>query len=83
MYFCILETVAQAIDGGATWVKVELAESLDAVQFTIHHDGAITTLLAVEDRVEAFGGGVTVVPNNAYVTISGALPRADVPAMKT
>ncbi len=83
MYFCILETVARAIDGAATWVRVVLAESPDAVHFTIHHDGAITTLLAVEDRVEAFGGGVTVVPNNAHVTISGALPRADVPAMKT
>jgi signal transduction histidine kinase len=77
LYFCILETVAHAIDGGATWVRVEVTESPDAVRFTVHHDGTIDTLLAVEDRVAAFGGRVTLASTPAERVVTAELPNID------
>jgi signal transduction histidine kinase len=77
MYFCILETIAHAIDGGATWARVELAESPDAVSFTVHHDGDVDTLLAVEDRIAAFGGSMTVSTDAPETVITGTLPKID------
>jgi signal transduction histidine kinase len=80
IYFCILETVARAIDGGASWVRVALAESPNTVRYTVHHDGTITTLLAVEDRVEAFGGQVALNSGTAEAAVIGELPIVEVMA---
>jgi signal transduction histidine kinase len=74
MYFCIVETVSHAIDGGAAWARVELVESRGTVRFTVHHDGDVTKLLAVEDRIAAFGGSMTVAPGPTETTITGDLP---------
>jgi signal transduction histidine kinase len=81
MYFCILETIAHAVDGGATWARVELAESPDAVRFTVHHDGTITELLAVEDRVAAFGGWATLTSSSSEGAVIAELPTVDVLAV--
>jgi signal transduction histidine kinase len=77
LYFCILETVSHAIDGGATWVRADVAESSEAVRFTVHHDGTIDTLLTVEDRVAAFGGRVTLASGPAESAVTAELPNID------
>ena len=77
LYFCILETVSHAIDGGATWVRVEVVEAPDAVRFTVHHDGTFDTLLTVEDRVAAFGGRVTLASSPAQSAVTAELPNID------
>jgi signal transduction histidine kinase len=75
MYFCILETLTHAIDGGATRLRVELAQSREVVGFAIRHDGTITALLAVEDRVEAFGGWVSITSSPAEGLVTAEFPN--------
>jgi signal transduction histidine kinase len=77
VYFCILETVARAIDGGATWTRVELTESSDSLHFTVHHDGNIQDLLAVTDRIDAFGGRLVTDVEGTDHVVTGHLPAGD------
>jgi len=81
VYFCILETVARAIDGGATWARVELAESSDSVRFTMHHDGDIQDLVAVRDRIDAFGGRLVAHVDGPDAVVTGHLPAGDLTAV--
>jgi signal transduction histidine kinase len=60
LYFCSVETVTRAVDGGATWALIEMKESAGSVAFSVRHDGEVGNLISVRDRVEAFGGWLAV-----------------------
>jgi signal transduction histidine kinase len=81
VYFCILETVARAINGGATRAHIQLTANNDSVQFTVRHDGDIQDLLAVSDRIDAFGGRLTADVEGSDDVVTGHLPSGDLLAV--
>ncbi len=81
LYFCSVETMARAVDGGATWARIEMRETSDSVRFTVRHDGEVGDLVSVGDRVEAFGGELSLDVEAGEVVISGQLPMTDVVAV--
>ncbi|MDH5372666.1 MAG: histidine kinase, partial [Acidimicrobiia bacterium] len=74
LYFCVLETITRVVDGGATRVSVSLTGSADAVEFRVGHDGAVGDLVAVEDRIDAFGGRFIMTGEATERTFVGRLP---------
>ena len=81
LYFCSVETMTRAVDGGATWARIEMRETSDSVRFTVRHDGEVGDLVSVGDRVEAFGGELSLDVEAGEVVISGQLPMTDVVAV--
>jgi signal transduction histidine kinase len=81
LYFCAVETMARAVDGGATWARIEMRESSDSVRFAVRHDGEVGDLVSVGDRVEAFGGKLSLDAEAGEVVVSGQLPITDVVAV--
>jgi signal transduction histidine kinase len=73
VYFCIVEIITQAVDGGSSAIMVSLNGSAGSVEFTIRHDGAIGNLVAVEDRVEALGGRLQATSDATGNVVSGTL----------
>ncbi len=74
VYFCVVEIINRAIDGGAGLVSLSLVGSAHAIEFAVRHDGEIGDLVAVADRVDALEGRLQTNRGNAGVTISGTLP---------
>ena len=74
LYFCILEVLNRAIDGGAHSVSVVVTGSLASIEFTVRHDGTLGDLVTVEDRLAALGGWLRVTSDVAENTVSGTLP---------
>jgi signal transduction histidine kinase len=81
LYFCSVETMTRAVDGGATWARIEMRESSDSVRFAVRHDGEVGDLVSVGDRVEAFGGELSLDVEAGEVVVSGQLPITDVVAV--
>jgi signal transduction histidine kinase len=81
LYFCSVETMTRAVDGGATWARIEMRETSDSVRFTVRHDGEVGDLVSVGDRVEAFGGELSLDVEAGEVVVSGQLPMTDVVAV--
>jgi len=81
LYFCSVETMTRAVDGGATWARIEMRESIESVRFAVHHDGEVGDLVSVGDRVEAFGGELSLDVEAGEVVVSGQLPITDVVAV--
>ena len=76
LYFCVLETITCAVDNGATRINVSLTGVAGSVEFIVRHNGEVGDLIAVEDRVEAFGGSLHVDRSPGEVSTAGRLPSA-------
>lgn len=74
LYFCILEVVNHAIDTGATQIAIALAAQSHDVTFIVTHDGTASDLIAVEDRIDASSGTITVNRDAQRVIVSGQVP---------
>jgi signal transduction histidine kinase len=74
VYFCVLGVIAEAVDAGATRVTIILHGGADAVRFCVDADSAVGRLVAVEDRIDALDGLLTVTSEPAGITIRGELP---------
>ena len=74
VYFCVLGVVADAVDAGATRVAISLHGSADAVAFSVDTDSAVGDVVAVEDRIDALGGNLTVKSESTGTTVTGELP---------
>jgi len=74
IYFCVLGVVAEAADVGATSAGVSLGHDDGVVRFVIEVDAVVEDLVAVEDRVEAFNGTLTVTHTSTTTTVHGELP---------
>jgi signal transduction histidine kinase len=74
VYFCVLGVVADAVDAGATRVAISLHGSADAVAFSVDTDSAVGDVVAVEDRIDALGGNLTVTSESTGTTVTGELP---------
>ena len=81
IYFCLFEIATSAVDKGATSVTIALVGEPDAVTFTVRHDGSSGNPVSVEDRVEAFGGELSLDDEAGEVVVSGQLPITDVVAV--
>jgi signal transduction histidine kinase len=74
VYFCVLGVIADAVDAGATRTTITLHGSADAVTFSVDTDGAIGDVIAVEDRIDALGGNLTVTSEPTGTGIRAELP---------
>ncbi len=84
VYFCVLDAIERARMAGATAVRVVVAGSAGGLVVEIHNDSRLTdgALTAVSDRVDAFGGTITVTPTaNESTSITIRLP-IDQPALE-
>lgn len=81
IYFAVLGTIARTVDAGATGVVVALSATDDRVRFEIEVDAAPRDLVAVKDRIEAFGGTLIDTSEAGSSTITGELPKR-VPSME-
>ncbi len=77
LYFCVIEIVTQAVDGGATSVEVALLGASDSVEFSIRHDGDPGDLVAVEDRLDAFEGRFSAERSGSEIIVTGTLGTSD------
>jgi signal transduction histidine kinase len=76
-YFCVVEVITRAIDGGAVSLGLVLKGSAESVDFMVRHDGAAGDLVAVEDRVSALEGDLSIARAGPETVIGGRLPRND------
>ena len=62
VYFCVLETVENAVQSGARGVAVSVTAESSALRVEINHDGRTSEsdVAAVLDRVDALGGSTSV-----------------------
>ncbi|MGZ8785605.1 MAG: sensor histidine kinase, partial [Acidimicrobiia bacterium] len=77
VYFCVVEVITRAVDGGAGHISVALIGSSDSVEFTVHHDGKVGDLVAVEDRLDALDGRFSVENDTAASIIFGKVSSTD------
>jgi signal transduction histidine kinase len=75
VYFAVLGIITHAVDAGATRAEVSLKGDEQPVRFSVHVDVRIGGLTAVEDRVDALGGILTVVTEPGASVVSAAIPR--------
>jgi len=73
VYFAVLGTLSQAVDAGATVVTITLHGSADTLTFSVDTDSAVGDVVAVEDRIAALGGNLTVTSEPTGTTIRGEL----------
>ena len=74
VYFAVLGILSEAVDQGATAARISLKGEDRLVGFSVLHDGGVGDLVAVEDRVDAFGGSLTVARDPGAVVVSGQMP---------
>ncbi|MCJ7779682.1 MAG: hypothetical protein MUQ27_02550, partial [Acidimicrobiia bacterium] len=76
LFFCVLGTVMQAVDDGATHIEISVSGEDGAVEFSIRCDAAIGELVSVNDRVDAFGGVLAVTTSADASVVAGHLPNS-------
>jgi signal transduction histidine kinase len=74
LYFAVLGILSEALDQGATAARISLKGDDRLVGFSVLHDGGVGELVPVEDRVDAFGGSLTVNGDRGGVVVSGQIP---------
>ncbi len=74
LYFAVLGILSEALDQGATAARISLKGDDRLVGFSVLHDGGVGDLVPVEDRVDAFGGSLTVNGDRGGVVVSGQIP---------
>ena len=77
VYFCVVEIIARAVDGGAGVLVVALKGNSESIDFTVRHDGVVGDLVAVEDRLSALGGALSIAREGSECVISARLPRTE------
>ena len=82
VYFCVVEIITRAIDGGADLVSLSLVGSAHAIEFIVRYEGEVGDLVAVADRLDALEGRLQIDHGEAVVTISGMLP-SDKPVLES
>lgn len=75
VYFVVLGIVTEAVDCGASRAIVSLAEGGQMIRFSIDVDTIPADLVAVEDRVEALDGTLTVSSDFDTSVVTGELGK--------
>lgn len=79
VYFCLLETVNRATAAGARRISVRLADASAAVELTVRSDVPMGGLDTIVDRVDAFGGTVTLSSDDGHAVLTAELPAQPTP----
>ncbi|MDH5423143.1 MAG: histidine kinase, partial [Acidimicrobiia bacterium] len=76
VYFCVVELLVRAIDGGASAISVSLVGLANSIELILRHDGEIGDLVAIEDRVHALEGHVQDGTDAQAGFVSAVFPTA-------
>lgn len=78
VYFSIVGIVTEAVDRGATRATISLTDDGQLIQFSVDIDSAPGGLVAVEDRIDALDGELTVRSDLDASVVTAQLPAATI-----